>query len=65
MYFFTVIQSTPMKWILYQRGTKLRPPCLELSNRCKHVHAVLHVDLLYTVKHSTGSPAQQSPTPAI
>ena len=58
MYIFTVVQSKPIKWILYQRGTEFRSPILKLSDRCKHVHAVVHVDLLHTVKHSTESSAQ-------
>ena len=37
----------------YSSGTELGSPCLKLSDRCKHVYAVVHVDLLYTVKHST------------
>ena len=41
-------------------GTKLWPSSLKLSDRCKHVHAVVHVDLLYTVKNGTEDTAQRS-----
>ena len=42
---------------------ELWSPCLKLSDRCKHVHAVVHVDLLYTVKHGTEDTAQRGTIP--
>ena len=39
---------------------KLRPLCLKLSDRCKHVHAVVHANFLYTVKNCTEDTAQRS-----
>ena len=47
----------------YLSGTKLRSPSLKLSDRCKHVYAVAHVDLLYTVKHDTEDTAQWRAVP--
>ena len=47
----------------YLCGTELGSPCLKLSDRCKHVHAFVHVDLLYTVKHGTEDTAQRGTVP--
>ena len=44
----------------YLCRAKLRSPCLKLTDRCKHVHAVVHVDLLDTIKHGTEDTAEQS-----
>ena len=47
----------------YLCGTEIWSPSLKLSDRCKHVHAVVHVDLLYTVKHGTEDTAQRGTVP--
>ena len=49
----------------YLCGTELWSPSLKLSDRCKHVHAVVHVDLLYTVKHGTEDTTQRGTIPKI
>ena len=47
----------------YLCGTELGSSSLKLSDRCKHVHAVVHVDLLYTVKHGTEDTTERGTVP--
>ena len=47
----------------YLCGTELGSPFLKLSDRCKHVHTFVHVDLLYAVKHGTEDTAQRGTIP--
>ena len=51
-YYLTVVN-------IYQCRTELRSPSLKLSDRCKHVHTVVHIDLLYTVKNGAENTTQR------
>ena len=50
--YFTVVN-------IYQCRTELRSPSLKLSDSCKHVHTVVHIDLLYTVKNGAENTTQR------
>ena len=46
----------------YLCGTELWSPSLKLSDRCKHVHAVVHVDLLIQLNTAQKTPHSEAPS---